>query len=891
MTINFKKYLRILLFITLLGIFSAPNAYTQNISNYEQAVKKADALFSTGKYMDAKAYYQMALKFKQNDPYAKKKINDIIEQMSSQMDKEDEYYDFIDKADLYFDQNALDNALEFYKKALKIIPDDDYAKQQINKIYNIKANEQERLQNFKQYMADGDELLSKNNFDEAIAKYKSAKELFPDNPTPAEKIETALKLKTEFENKEETFNEKITEAERYLLINKFSDALKLYQEAQKLFPDNKEVAAKIKELTPKAKNQIEYEKLVEEADNLYINKNYAAAKERYSTASKLWPENNYAADMMNRINEQLSAQMKDLDKNYQLAVASGDSLFNNEDYESAKAQYNLALTLKPDEQYPKSKLEVIDEIYAKRKAEMQKQYASIVKKGDSLFDALALDEAKKQYELALSIRSDDDYPKQQLKKIETKAAELAEAQKLKMQYDAIIAEADKLYKDGHYDLAIAKYKEAQVLGAISDYPEQRIKEIQMVMADARKAKEINENYNKQVILGTRLKQQGNLEEAKKAFLAAKEIKPAEQLPDEQIADIDRMILEKQQKAELNKKYKASLKSADSLMNLKMYDDAESLYKYASTLKPNEKYPKTQITKIQTIKANIEKEKQKKRAYETLIAAGDSLLNNEKYDLAKAKYTQALDLKPNEKYPTEKISFINNKLEEIARLRQQKFRESVVKADNYYEQNNFKEALLNYQTAVEINPDNEHCKQRIEECNSIIEEINRKHKQQYDLAIADADKLYAAKIYDKAIKNYKKAQKLMPEQKYPAEMINKISRYIEENSIVDIINEPTVIKRGELKKFTFDPVPINVRKYNYFLLKAKGSGKLLFTFGGKDGSKNGGFVVNLQEGDNINDYLIRVGNQYKWFSEDNSWITILPQNGDVEIELLRISKLN
>jgi tetratricopeptide (TPR) repeat protein len=894
MTFKVKHYITIFFLVFAFSIFLPDVSLSQNVTTYEQAIQKGDALFSSGKLMDAKAYYQMALKYKKNDPYAKKKINEIIDKMSARMELEGEYYDLIDKADLYFDQNALDKALEYYQKALQVIQDDDYAKKRIREIYTTKANEQERLSNFQKDMAQGDDLLAQNRFDEAIAKYRDAQKLYPAKPAPGEKIKTAQQLKAEYEARLEQFNEKVTEAERYLLINKFANALKLYEEAQKLFPDNAEVAARIKELTPKAQNQIEYEKLVEEADNLYINKNYGAAKERYAEAAKLWPENNYAADMISRINEQLSVQMKDLENNYDLAVASGDSLFQVEDYESAKAQYNLALTLKPDEQYPKSKLEVIDGIYAKRKEEMQKQYASIVSTADSLLNALALQDAKKQYEKALSIRPDDNYPKSKLKEIEAKEAELAEAQKLKMQYDAIIAEADKLYKDGHYDLAIKKYEEAQVLGAISDYPEARIKEIQMVMANAQKAKEINDSYNKQVILATRLKQQGNLEEARKAFVAASEIKPAEQMPKEQIAEIDKLIFDKQQQEQINKKYEASMKSADSLMALKQWDEAINMFRYAGTLKPEETAPNTQITKIETIKANIEKAAKKQKAYENFIAQGDKLIKEEKYQEAKVQFQQALDEKPNEKYPRERITFIDQKLQELAAQRERQYKESVTKADNFYEQGNFQDALLNYKTAANIKPDNLHCKQRIKECNSVIEEIHKKRKAEFDLAVADADKLYAAKIYDKAIKNYRKAQNILPDEAYPQEMIEKITKYIDENSIVDVIKEPTLIKKGENKKYTFEPVPINVRKHNYFLLKAKSPTgepvKLMITYGSSKG-KNGGFVINLQEGKDVNDYLIRVGNQYKWFSDDNNWISILPQTGDVEIELLRISKLN
>jgi len=62
-------------------------------------------------------------------------------------------------------------------------------------------------------------------------------------------------------------------------------------------------------------------------------------------------------------------------------------------------------------------------------------------------------------------------------------------------------------------------------------------------------------------------------------------------------------------------------------------------------------------------------------------------------------------------------------------------------------------------------------------------------------------------------------------------------------------------------------------------------------GGGCQGKNGGFVVTLAQDTGSNDYLIRIGNQYKWFSEDNNWITILPQNGSVDIDLVRISKTN
>ena len=889
-----KKYTLSLL-LTLVVVFTLPLAgRAQSITSYEQAIKKADAQYNTGHFMDAKGYYQMALKYKQDDAYSKKRIAEIIDKMSQQMDKEDEYYDIIDKADIYYDQNAFDKALKYYRDALNVIPNDDYAKGRIAKILEMQANEQARLQNFKKQMADGNSYLEQNRFDDALAAFSMAKELFPNNPKPAEKIKATKELKADYLNRMKLFNEKTEEAGRYLLIKKYSNALKLYQEAQKLFPDNKEVAAKIAELKPMAKNQLTFDEKVAAADELYINKNYAAAKAKYQEAEKLWADNSYPSEMIAKIDSQLADQMKDLDKNYKKAIASADSLFKLEDYESAIAEYNLALTLKPNEQYPKSKLDVINGIYAKRKEELQAQYGAIIKKADSLFAAVAIDDAKKQYELALSIRPDDQYPKDQLKLIEAKAAELAAQQETKRKYDALVAEGDRLYKENHFELAIKKYKEAQLLGAISEYPDKRIKEIQLVMVNAEKAREIDENYNKQVLLGTRLKQQENYVEARKAFAAAAELKPAESMPKDQIAEIDAILLAKEQQAVIDAKFKAKIKSADSLYALKDYENAKLAYEAAAALKPNEPEPKKQVAKIETIQFNLQQEANRRKTYDAAIANADALYENKRYEEAKAAYQKALSVKPNENYPTDQIAVIDQTLKKLAEENARKFQEAVVKADNYYEQSKFQDALLQYKIASSLKPGDEHCASRIESCNTEIDAMLRKIKGEYDLAIADADKLYASKIFDKAIKGYRKAEKIKPDETYPQEMIDKITKFIEENSVVDIINTPTTIGNGETKKFTFEPVKITVRKYNYILVRAtnldSGAGKLLFTYG-SDKGKNGGFVINLIDEPGSHDYLIRVGNQYKWFSEDNNWMTILTQLGNVQIELVRISKTN
>ena len=66
--------------------------------------------------------------------------------------------------------------------------------------------------------------------------------------------------------------------------------------------------------------------------------------------------------------------------------------------------------------------------------------------------------------------------------------------------------------------------------------------------------------------------------------------------------------------------------------------------------------------------------------------------------------------------------------------------------------------------------------------------------------------------------------------------------------------------------------------------------MYISYGSKSG-RNGGFTVNVPKNQDVNDFIVRIGSQYKWFSEDNNWIEILPENGNIEIISMEITKGN
>ena len=192
----FSAVLRISLLITL--TISVSQLYSQQVETYEEAIALADKNYKQDNLLDAKAYYQMALKYKSDDEYAKERIAGIVEKMKVYLSKEDAYYDIIDLADVLYDEMALDKAVEQYRKALQIIPGDEYAKDQIARIEKMQSEQKDRIASFDQAMSDGNSLLTENKFEEAISAFEEAQLIFPGKSSPIDKINLARSLMDDY---------------------------------------------------------------------------------------------------------------------------------------------------------------------------------------------------------------------------------------------------------------------------------------------------------------------------------------------------------------------------------------------------------------------------------------------------------------------------------------------------------------------------------------------------------------------------------------------------------------------------------------------------------------------------------------------------------------------
>jgi len=155
---------------------------------------------------------------------------------------------------------------------------------------------------------------------------------------------------------------------------------------------------------------------------------------------------------------------QEINERYNELIAQADSLFAAGRYLEAKAIYEKALELKPDEQHAKDKLAEISRL-------MGDNYQKAIAKADELFKARDYKGARKMYEEALKYNPNDAYAKDRIAKID-KIIDLFEKR-----YDMIIKAADELFMQKKYKLARNKYEEALKFDPNSRYAKDMIQMI------------------------------------------------------------------------------------------------------------------------------------------------------------------------------------------------------------------------------------------------------------------------------------------------------------------------------------------------------------------------------------------------------------------------------
>jgi tetratricopeptide (TPR) repeat protein len=758
--------------------------------DYVKSIASGDSYFKAKDYLNAKGSYQLAIDAKPDDDYAKGKLKETMDLLRSMKASNILYDVAIASAEKLYQQKEYEKAMAEFEDASKILPNEKYPKDRINEIIKMMVDKQTTEEMYTRSIAAADKLYNSKGYQNALLEYQHAASYKPEEQYPKDRIKELTALLAAMKARDEAYKKSIDTADKLFDDASYEPSKSEYQNASKIKPDEIYPINRIKEIDlimARLKNaKEEYNRLVDLADSFYVAKKYINAKANYQQALKVKPNESYPKEMISKADNLISGQeanSKALEEAYQVAVSDADKLYTAKEYDKAKSGYQNALGIKPDEQYPKDKIKQIDDIYATadKQKQQDKQYLDIIAAADKLLADKSYQPAKVQYQSALKLKPEEKYPKDRIAEIDLAMTDLAKQKALDDQYTAAIAKADKLFAAKTWEQAKTDYTTASALKPNETYPKDKILEIEKIVADLAKQKALDDQYAGIIANADKLLLAKTYTEARTEYGKAGDLKPSEAYPKTKIAEIDNILAAIEAQKSKDEQYSGLIEKADKLLADKSYEPAKTEYQNASAIKPAESYPKGKIVEINDVLAGIAKKKALDDQYTSTIANADKLLADKSYEPAKVQYQSALKLKPEEKYPQDRIAEIDLALSDLAKQKalDDQYIAAIAKADNSFAAKTWEQAKTDYTAASALKPNETYPKDKISEIQKILDDIAKQKviDQKYQTAIATGDKLLEAKTYDLARLAYFDASGLKPAEQYPKDKMAQIDKII------------------------------------------------------------------------------------------------------------------
>ncbi len=490
----------------------------QGEEQYKELIALADNSFKQVLYSDALTKYQEALQLKSNEPYPKSKIeeiNGILAKQTKDAEKQEGYKQAMLQGEAMFEKQFYDKSIASFETALKIKEGDEPATKRIADVKAIMKEISDKMQ-FDELVKSADKFFKKQQLDEALTDYSKAADLISSNNYVNKQIDEINKILQLKEN----FADLVFKADNQFKAEKYTDAKTLYAKALEIRADDKHSLDRIKEIDGivAAKGLDEqYNAAIAQADENFTLKNYEDSKLSYTAALALKPKEKYPKDKIAEING-IVQQLAKTDADYQKAIIKADALFQQKNYENAKIAFADAGNLKPAETYPPEMIGKIDVLLAEQaqiaataeaekirlaaeseaerlrseqeavateaarlaaiQAEKDRNYSEAIAKADNLFHTKEYENARNEYRVALNVKPEESYPQTRIDEIGTLMAQLSSAQKA---YEDAVKIGDREFKAEKFEDAKTAFTTAQQAKAEESYPVEMIVKIDSIV--------------------------------------------------------------------------------------------------------------------------------------------------------------------------------------------------------------------------------------------------------------------------------------------------------------------------------------------------------------------------------------------------------------------------
>ena len=673
------------------------NQIKEKNQKYDDYIKSADAAFKSESWKLAKQFYDDAIAIDDSQKYPKDQLLLIIEKINEKEKLEADskqqleiFNSLVKEGDQSIKDDNYNIALSKYQEAQNLFPNNNMVKQKLSHLNNLIAEKSKSNSidsNYNLLISKADEFRDNEKFEEAISFYNSAIKIKPLESYPKNQIESINSKVLDISNNkiQSQYNELITKADELLRDLSYDEALKKYDEANEISPNESYPIDKIREikklLIEKESKDNEYLRKINQADNEFESANWEDALVHYTAAKNIY-EREHPINRIEEINLKLKELKSQSDKmtserlKYDDIVNQGDQLYNEKRYKEAKTKYSEALNLFKNEYYPKKKIAEIELTLKEMEASeiLLEQYNNLISKADALKLENKLEEAKILYEKAKNLNPSSSYSDEKISLI-NESLKKNNNDKLKIEYDKIIKKADDYFTTKNYKLARDFYKQAssfEISNGVNfsnGYVLQKIISIDQLISeesnskiDDQKQKAVQEKYDLMLQKAEDFKSKNQLLKSKEFFARASKLYPSESLPKQRITEIDQLIMDQLEK-ENKSKYDSYISKADQSFTDKNYDKSISFFKKAISVFPDETYPKEQIKKVSEAKIIASNNLEKQKQYNNLIKQGNRYFESKNYSMAIVSFQNASKIDSEQQLPRDKVVEINKIMDE------------------------------------------------------------------------------------------------------------------------------------------------------------------------------------------------------------------------------------
>lgn len=644
-------------------------AAAEKKKKYEEAVAAADVLFTDGKYEDAKLKYKEALTFENAATYPVergKECDKKIAEALLEKQKQEKIVKLLAEGGTLFTTSKWLDAKAKYTEVKTLDPANSEALGRLDEIEAKLKEEQDvaaQMAKFTKLVAEGDLAIKTLKFADALGKFEEAF-IIKQDPGVQVKIDDAKKRLQEQEDKaaqELNFNKLKAEGLKLATEQQWLEAKSKLIEANAIKVDPiitqklKEIEEKIKAKESMVQLEKDYQDLITQAQSKETSKEYDGAIAKYKEASLKKPAEQMPREKIIELTELKKNNLLAAENEikYNAALKRGDDFMAQQKYLEAIKEFNTANGLKPEEKEPVDKAAEAERLEKTKSSDQDQAFEKMLNAAQTKLDEKDFAKARELADRAAKVRVNDERPKELLNKITL-------AENLEKNYNAKIAEAEKLAAEKNYMKAIAAFEQAKIFKADATEPQERIDELNKIIADASLVAEKEALYKDFMNKGALSEKAKNWEQALLNYQNALNLKEKDQQAQNKIDEMQQILddLANASKSELEKlnKFNALIKEADDLFANEDYLSAKAKYESALAIIGDNAYAISQVQECQK-REIIRSEGEVEKNYQKIVAKGDENFNVKDYEKAKEYYNRALSIRNVDPYPKQKLAEI------------------------------------------------------------------------------------------------------------------------------------------------------------------------------------------------------------------------------------------